>query len=59
MKFRYQARDKQGKLQSGSIEAADSRAAAKAIMSRGLIPLQVEAGGRSSATKKSVASCRR
>lgn len=51
MKFRYQARDKQGKLQTGSIEAADSRAAAKAIMSRGLIPVQVDAGGRSSATK--------
>ncbi len=54
MKFRYQARDKQGKLQSGSIEAADSRAAAKAIMSRGLVPVQVEANTASgAATPKS------
>lgn len=55
MKFRYQARDKQGKLQNGSVEAADSRAAAKTIMSQGLIPVRVDAVGAPS-TREGISS---
>ncbi|WP_404401326.1 type II secretion system F family protein [Idiomarina seosinensis] len=41
MRFRYQARDKQGKMQTGNLDAADSRAAAKTLMEQGLTPVQV------------------
>ncbi|RUO75943.1 type II secretion system F family protein [Idiomarina seosinensis] len=50
MRFRYQARDKNGNLQTGDVEANDSRAAASNLMSRGLIPVQVNAAGGSKPT---------
>lgn len=44
MRFRYQARDQQGKLHNGDLEATDSRAAAKSLMQRGLTPIKLDSG---------------
>lgn len=47
--FSYKGRDAQGQLTEGSIDAADAAAAAKALSSRNVIPLNiVEADGESS-----------
>ncbi|MBT42123.1 MAG: MSHA biogenesis protein MshG [Idiomarina sp.] len=56
MKFSYQARDKQGKLKSGSVEASDTRAAAQAIMAQGLTPVQVQAGAAKASSGSTKAS---
>ena len=44
MQFRYRARDKQGQLQTGAVEAGDERSAADALLKRGLTPVALEKG---------------
>lgn len=44
MQFRYRARDKQGQLQTGAVEAGDERSAADALLKRGLTPVAIEEG---------------
>ena len=41
--FRYEARDRQGKLQAESVEAPNLRAAVKALQEQGLTVLQIRA----------------
>ncbi|EKE85404.1 type II secretion system F family protein [Idiomarina xiamenensis] len=40
--FRYSARDAQGKLQQGTMEATDERSAADSLLRRGIMPLTLE-----------------
>ncbi|OIM99255.1 MSHA biogenesis protein MshG [Idiomarina sp. MD25a] len=52
MQFSYKARDKSGGMQQGTVEANDAKAAAQALMQRGLIPVDVAASkGKVSNTK--------
>ena len=49
MQFRYRARDKQGQLQTGAVEAGDERSAADTLLKRGLTPVALERGAATSA----------
>lgn len=65
MHYRYRARDSKGKLQSGTIEAADSRAASAALIKSGLTPVAINplqfgssTGGGSSSISNMLANAR-
>ena len=50
--FTYKVRDKEGKVHSGSLEAASASAAAKALRDKGLSPINVEEQGASALKKE-------